>query len=217
MGRPWERGRPRRGASVGLPRARVSCLLTAYHLDTTGLHGPTQEINPAGVDNNAPLFDQHPQLILPGGVQTPAGTVLAGVWRGAGGTPRRTARRGGGAGGASDGSFWMGPTGGSYRFRLRRCSTEAPARLDVATVEGADLSYRLSIWLDGQWLNRTTRKPEDIHICVKVPPDDVKHEATEGVIERSEIAIWTKLADGNPPGNDKDFIANRSIADKNCQ
>ncbi len=111
----------------------------------------------------------------------------------------------------------MGPTGGSYRFRLRRCSTEAPARLDVATVEGADLSYCLSIWLDGQWLNRTTCKPEDIHIGVKVPPDDVKHEATEGVIERSEIAIWTKLADGNPPGNDKDSIANRSIADKNCQ
>uniref|UniRef100_UPI003B84A9B7 hypothetical protein n=1 Tax=Candidatus Frankia nodulisporulans TaxID=2060052 RepID=UPI003B84A9B7 len=26
-------------------------LLTAYHLDTTGLHGPTQEINPGGVDN----------------------------------------------------------------------------------------------------------------------------------------------------------------------
>ncbi|THJ57722.1 hypothetical protein E7Y31_18315 [Candidatus Frankia alpina] len=27
-------------------------LLTAYHLDTAGLHGPMQEINPGGVDNN---------------------------------------------------------------------------------------------------------------------------------------------------------------------
>ncbi|WP_161983194.1 hypothetical protein, partial [Candidatus Frankia alpina] len=27
-------------------------LLTAYHLDTAGLHGPAREISPAGVDNN---------------------------------------------------------------------------------------------------------------------------------------------------------------------
>uniref|UniRef100_UPI003B847021 hypothetical protein n=1 Tax=Candidatus Frankia nodulisporulans TaxID=2060052 RepID=UPI003B847021 len=32
--------------------AALTDLLTAYHLDTTGLHGPTQTINPAGVDNN---------------------------------------------------------------------------------------------------------------------------------------------------------------------
>ncbi|THJ33641.1 hypothetical protein E7Y31_22110, partial [Candidatus Frankia alpina] len=31
--------------------AALTELLTTYHLDTTGLHGPTQEINPAGVDN----------------------------------------------------------------------------------------------------------------------------------------------------------------------
>ncbi|WP_161983115.1 hypothetical protein [Candidatus Frankia alpina] len=28
------------------------CLLTAYHLDTTGLHSPAREISSAGVDTN---------------------------------------------------------------------------------------------------------------------------------------------------------------------
>ncbi|WP_161983202.1 hypothetical protein, partial [Candidatus Frankia alpina] len=31
--------------------AALTELLTAYHLDTTGLHGPAREIAPAGVDN----------------------------------------------------------------------------------------------------------------------------------------------------------------------